>query len=113
MSEPSIQALPSEAKRKPAPQPYSGKAPAGGLHFQYAAAPDGADSNLLILLHGLGDNERSFFTLGQQLQRTLPQTAVLSLRAPMRVPLLEEESYSWWETFTPLAESEFGNADAS
>ncbi|KDN36324.1 hypothetical protein K437DRAFT_241240, partial [Tilletiaria anomala UBC 951] len=94
-----LNSLPTEPRSKPAPS-----SPIAGLHFSYAKSPSDVDSNLLILLHGLGDNEKNFFDLGKHLQRTLPQTAVLSLRVPWRVPLLEAESFMWWETFTPLME---------
>lgn len=50
-----------------------------------------------------GDTSAPFARLGQQLN--LPQTAVLSLQAPERVPLLEEEAYQWWDSFDALGES--------
>ncbi|WFD33463.1 hypothetical protein MCUN1_000276 [Malassezia cuniculi] len=75
------------------------------LTFEYAAAPDGVDSNLLIMLHGLGDSSAPFMRLGKTLQRTLPQTAVLSVNAPRRVPLLEEEAWMWWDSFDTLGEN--------
>jgi predicted esterase len=55
-----------------------------GLTFRHS--PDGADENLLILLHGLGDTDAGFGCFGHAL--ALPQTAVLALRAPLEVPLL-------------------------
>lgn len=80
---------------------HAGAAP---LRFSYAPGPAGVDSNLLVLLHGLGDTMASFQTLGRSLQNTLPQTAVLSVQAPLRVPLLEEEAWMWWESFDALGE---------
>lgn len=74
------------------------------LAFKYASARDKVDSNLLLFLHGLGDTARPFFELGTQLQQTLPQSAILSIQAPMRVPLLEEEAWMWWESFDSLGE---------
>jgi len=74
------------------------------LTFKYASARDNVDTNLLILLHGLGDTALPFFELGKELQQTLPQTAILSIQAPMRVPLLEEEAWMWWESFDCLGE---------
>ncbi|GAA5892340.1 hypothetical protein JCM6882_003642 [Rhodosporidiobolus microsporus] len=71
-------------------------------HFKYAPSRDGTDSNLLVLFHGLGDTAQPFFQLGQSLN--LPQTAVLAIQAPERVPLLEEDAWQWWESFTPLGE---------
>jgi len=73
------------------------------LMFEYAPAAD-ASSNLLILLHGLGDSRTPFLALGHSLQRTLPQTAMLSVQAPLRVPLLEEDAWMWWESFDSLGE---------
>ncbi|GAA5837236.1 hypothetical protein JCM11251_004942 [Rhodosporidiobolus azoricus] len=70
--------------------------------FQYSPSRDGTDSNLFILFHGLGDTCQPFFQLGQSLN--LPQTAVLALQGPERVPLLEEDAWQWWESFTPLGE---------
>ncbi|GAA5853730.1 hypothetical protein JCM8547_007426 [Rhodosporidiobolus lusitaniae] len=72
------------------------------LRFGYSPSRDGVDSNLLILLHGLGDTHQPFFQLGQSLN--LPQTAVLALQAPERVPLLEEEAWQWWDSFDQLGE---------
>lgn len=74
------------------------------LTFNYASAQDQVDSNLLIFLHGLGDTAQPFFQLGKQLQKTLPQTAIMSIQAPLRVPLLEEEAWMWWESFDSLGE---------
>jgi predicted esterase len=50
------------------------------------------DANLLVLLHGLGDTQEAFFRLGRSLN--LAQTAVLALRAPFPVPLLDG-AYQW------------------
>ncbi|GAA5995983.1 alpha/beta hydrolase [Rhodotorula paludigena] len=72
------------------------------LRGDYSPSRDGVDANLVILLHGLGDTSTPFARLGQQLN--LPQTAVLSLQAPERVPLLEEEAYQWWDSFDALGE---------
>ncbi|KAM0791768.1 hypothetical protein ACM66B_004032 [Microbotryomycetes sp. NB124-2] len=73
------------------------------LQATYAAPNDnGPESNLLILMHGLGDTDKPFADLARSLN--LPQTATLSLRAPERIPLLEEEAYQWWSSFTELGE---------
>lgn len=90
----------TEASSKPSPTP--GKA--GFKQSTYHASADGADSNLLIMLHGLGDTDKPFAQLGQQLQRTLPQCAVLSLQGQLQVPLLG--GGMWWEAWDPLCESE-------
>ncbi|BGP26881.1 phospholipase/carboxylesterase family protein [Rhodotorula toruloides] len=72
------------------------------LRGDYSPSKDGVDANLLILFHGLGDTAKPFAQLGRSLH--LPQTAVLSLQAPERIPLLEEEAYQWWDSFDPLGE---------
>ncbi|BGP34546.1 hypothetical protein JCM10296v2_006368 [Rhodotorula toruloides] len=72
------------------------------LKGDYSPSKDGVDANLLVLFHGLGDTAKPFAQLGQSLN--LPQTAVLSLQAPERIPLLEEEAYQWWDSFDPLGE---------
>lgn len=100
----------SSASWRTAPRPSS-----AGLHsfnhtklvLKYKPAPCGIDSNLLLLLHGLGDTADPFFSLGQRLQQTLPQTAVLSVQAPLRVPLLEEEAWMWYDSFDALGEGTF------
>lgn len=74
------------------------------LVLRYRGAPCGIDANLLVLLHGLGDTSKPFFQLGEQLQRTLPQTAILSVQAPIRVPILEEDAWMWWDSFDSLGE---------
>ncbi|KAI9706890.1 MAG: hypothetical protein M1820_004669 [Bogoriella megaspora] len=43
-----------------------------------------APTNVLILLHGLGDTHASFETLGKQL--ALPETTCISIRAPKPLP---------------------------
>lgn len=72
---------------------------------QFAPAPNGVDSNLLILLHGLGDTDGPFFNLGQSLQKTLPQTAVLTLQGPNGVPFLDPgQHWMWYPTFDQFGE---------
>ncbi|SGZ12022.1 BQ5605_C028g10472 [Microbotryum silenes-dioicae] len=96
----SVTALPRLARTHPAPQlshlVTSSYAPPKGPKDQLI------ESNLLILFHGLGDSHTPFFRFGQSL--SLPQTAVLSIRAPLRVPLLEEEAWQWWPSFDQLGE---------
>ncbi|KAF6767224.1 Phospholipase/carboxylesterase/thioesterase [Kalmanozyma brasiliensis GHG001] len=70
----------------------------------FSPSPSGIDSNLLLLLHGLGDSDSSFFTLGQTLQRTLPQTAILTLQAPHLVPFLHGPHWMWYPSFDGLGE---------
>ncbi|PKI84621.1 hypothetical protein MVES_001563 [Malassezia vespertilionis] len=72
--------------------------------FAYRGALDGVDSNLVVLLHGLGDTAAPFASLGTSLQNALPQTVVLCLQGTRRVPFLEEDAWMWWDSFTPLGE---------
>jgi predicted esterase len=48
--------------------------------FQYTHSPDTCDFNLLIVLHGNGDNEANFARFTGKMN--LPGTAILSVRAP-------------------------------
>lgn len=86
----------------PKPEPTLSSSVSKKLVWKYAPSPDGLDSNLLIFLHGLGDTHLPFFALGQSLK--LPQTAILSLRAPDRIPLLPEEAFQWVHSFTEIGE---------
>lgn len=55
-----------------------------GLRFQYSSSPvDGVDCNLLIVLHGNGDNEANFLRYCGNMNLTL--TALLGVRAPHAV----------------------------
>ncbi|KAJ3985834.1 hypothetical protein F5890DRAFT_1564612 [Lentinula detonsa] len=72
------------------------------LPFSYTPSDDGTDENLLVLLHGLGDTHVPFAKLGRQLK--LPQTAVLALRAPEKIPFLYEEAYQWYPSFDHLGD---------
>ncbi|KIY69925.1 hypothetical protein CYLTODRAFT_392861 [Cylindrobasidium torrendii FP15055 ss-10] len=72
------------------------------LPFSYSPSDDGTDENLLILLHGLGDSHTPFYKLGCSFK--LPQTAVLSVRAPEQIPYLYEQAFQWYESFDPLGE---------
>lgn len=95
-SEVSVDATSVEPDRKPL-LPSPALAFFSAHHF--SPSPSGVDSNLLLLLHGLGDSDNSFFTLGQTLQRTLPQTAVLTLQAPHQVPFLHGPHWMWYASF--------------
>ncbi|EGZ25144.1 hypothetical protein PHYSODRAFT_326207 [Phytophthora sojae] len=58
----------------------------GRPHFRLVPADKRAPpaQNLLLFLHGRGDSHEPFARLGEQM--ALPQTAVLSLRAPRELP---------------------------
>ncbi|GAA94035.1 uncharacterized protein L969DRAFT_92968 [Mixia osmundae IAM 14324] len=73
------------------------------LVHHYEPAQDGIDSNLLVMLHGLGDTQKPFSALGRKLN--LPQTAVLSIQAPRKIVwLADEECYEWWQHFDVTGE---------
>ncbi|ETP44562.1 hypothetical protein F442_08861 [Phytophthora nicotianae P10297] len=59
----------------------------GNPHFSLVQTDKGSPSaqNLLVFLHGRGDSHEPFARLGEQM--ALPQTAVVSLRAPRELPL--------------------------
>ena len=54
-------------------------------------------TNLLILLHGLGDSSVSFTNLGKQL--ALPETTCISIQAPTPLPF-ELGGYHWGDDIT-------------
>jgi predicted esterase len=54
------------------------------------------NSNVLILLHGLGDTSTNFKQFGLKL--SLPQTEILSLEANFEIPLFENGK-GWWKSF--------------
>lgn len=62
-----------------------------------SSTPTRAPTNILILLHGLGDTQLSFSTLGRNLN--LPETACISLRGPNPIPSLftgsEDPAFHW------------------
>ena len=58
--------------------------------FIYRHSHDGIDENLVIFLHGAGDNHVPFDKLGQTMK--LPQTATLSLSASMKMNLPDSSS---------------------
>nr|CDI56160.1 alpha beta-hydrolase [Melanopsichium pennsylvanicum 4] len=88
-----VNALPQEAIRKPL-KPSDAFSRFSAHHF--SPSPSGIDSNLILLLHGLGDSDTGFFNLGKSLQRTLPQTAILTLQAPYKVPFLDNGAHWMW-----------------
>jgi predicted esterase len=78
-------------RRKPSPK----KLPEPLHDFTFTNSPDGCDSNLLILLHGLGDSHKPFSKLGQTM--AIPQTACLAISAPVALPF--DNSFSWFPAF--------------
>ncbi|EOR04647.1 hypothetical protein E3P92_01060 [Wallemia ichthyophaga] len=67
--------------------------------FEYVPSADGVDSNLIIYLHGLGDNISHFVNLSKKLR--LPQTASLVLQGPVPVPFFDE-ARMWYQSFDML-----------
>jgi len=72
--------------------------------FVYTPSSDGTDTNLLILLHGLGDTPAGFGRLGASLN--LPQTATLAIAGPESIPYLlpDEQGFQWHKSFDDLGE---------
>ena len=68
-----------------------------GSHFVDAVGDESA-TNLLLLLHGLGDTPRPFAQLARTL--ALPQTASLALRAPVPLPC-DMDGACWHTSFDP------------
>ncbi|KAI8976749.1 hypothetical protein BDB01DRAFT_304639 [Pilobolus umbonatus] len=86
---------------EPLPRDYRVKAPLPdskkvNLKFIFKPSKDGIDYNLIIFLHGLGDTEASFAKLGSDMN--IPQTAILAVRAPFPIPLIED-AYQWFPSF--------------
>ncbi|KAI8913174.1 Alpha/Beta hydrolase protein [Entophlyctis helioformis] len=67
----------------------------------FRPSKDGADSNLLLLFHGLGDTASNFATFGAKMQ--LPQTAICALTGPCPIPYFEEGT-GWYPAFDALGE---------
>ncbi|CAO3600998.1 unnamed protein product [Absidia cylindrospora] len=81
--------------RKPLPQSKKSR-----LTFKYTPSRDGVDTNVLILLHGLGDTLQPFASLGQKLE--LPQTATLAVQAPEPIPFMDGACYQWYPSFNMM-----------
>jgi len=64
--------------------------------FQYADSKDKFNNNILVLFHGLGDNPANFINFGKKI--SLPQTAVVALRAPFPIPYFDEGT-GWYPSF--------------
>jgi len=76
--------------------------------FHQIPSFDGMDENLLLLLHGLGDNPGPFASLAKTL--ALPQTSYIALGAPFEVPL-SASGRSWftvWDSTFNLIEGRQG-----
>lgn len=81
------------------------------IFYEYLPSPDGIDTNLIVMFHGLGDTPKPFSNLAKTLKP--PQTAFLIIRAFERVPLLEEEAFQWWDSFDPLTGDPVTNPNPS
>lgn len=75
------------------PFPFGDAALALTHRLRRPTAPaDGAPPPLLVLLHGIGSDERDLMALGARLD---PRFLVLSARSPLR---LEQGGYGWYHT---------------
>ena len=76
-------------KAKVGPEPPADVSPGDfPLDFEYHPSFDGLNTNVLLLLHGLGDQPRPFAQLA--LKMRLPQTCSMALKGPIPVPLFPE-----------------------
>lgn len=98
-----------DAVKKPISKPSLAKC--SPLTFTYESSPSGVDSNLLILLHGLGDTHLPFQNLGRKLAGNLPQTAILSLRGGSPIPFLDQEGWAWWPVWDDLGQGKAQQRD--
>ena len=79
--------------------------PKGFQDFEYVRSVNGAERNLILVLHGFGGRKDPFLSLPQKLQ--LPMTSFLIFNAPHELPaeLLDDPpGYSWfhYDPFRPL-----------
>ncbi|KAJ3099605.1 hypothetical protein HDU97_002912 [Phlyctochytrium planicorne] len=73
------------------PQPFP------ELPFVFKHSADGCDTNVLILLHGLGDSPENFMKFGEKM--ALPQTALIAVKAPIPIPLFEDMGTGWYPAY--------------
>jgi predicted esterase len=78
-------------------------APEHGLACQFAHSADNIDTNLVIVIHGNGDNEVNFLRFAGKL--TLPLSALLSVRGPIAVGMQGQMWYPEVEGFQPSKEN--------
>ncbi len=79
-------------REKPAPAEH-------GLTYQYVHSADKIDTNLLVVVHGNGDNEVNFLRFAGKLN--LPLTAMLSVRGQLNVGMQGHMWYPEVEGFQP------------
>ncbi|KAJ1976026.1 hypothetical protein H4R35_002885, partial [Dimargaris xerosporica] len=76
------------------------------LTFEYKPSGDGCNSNLLLLLHGLGDHPGNFIKAAQSCR--IPQMALLAIKGPSSIPFFPEGT-GWFPVFgldgNPIAPS--------
>ncbi|EGF83299.1 hypothetical protein BATDEDRAFT_21861 [Batrachochytrium dendrobatidis JAM81] len=59
-----------------------------GLKQEFRSSNDKVNSNILILLHGLGDTAANFVQFGVKMQ--LPQTAICAIAGPSNIPYYDQ-----------------------
>jgi hypothetical protein len=72
--------------------------PSHSLKPLYIESQDKANSNIMILLHGMGDTAGNFIQFAQRMQ--LPQTMLCALTGPFRIPFFDNGT-SWYSQFGP------------
>lgn len=85
----------ASAAVKPAPTAALLPPLLAGAPWEYAPPADGVHENLLLLLHGLGDQPAAFARMARQM--ALPQAAALALGGPQAVPFTEGRT--WYTVF--------------
>ena len=86
-----------QTSQQPRPPSASALAACGFGGSEWVAAADADARNLLVLLHGLGDEPEPFAKFARQM--ALPQTAALALRAPLPLPAGIEVGRAWFDSF--------------
>ena len=75
-------------------------------HARHTAPNNDPPTNILLLLHGLGDKHASFTKLGQQLN--LPETACVAVQGPQG--LMDLDGFQWGDDI--IFDSTNGGLDA-
>ena len=86
-----------QTSQQPRPPSASALAACGFGGSEWVAAADADARNLLVLLHGLGDEPEPFAKFARKM--ALPQTAALALRAPLPLPAGIEIGRAWFDSF--------------
>ncbi|KAJ8325471.1 hypothetical protein BDV3_001274 [Batrachochytrium dendrobatidis] len=70
-----------------------------GLKQEFRSSNDKVNSNILILLHGLGDTAANFVQFGVKMQ--LPQTAICAIAGPSNIPYYDQGT-GWFPAYNQV-----------